>query len=1089
MPSPPASTLARETVLALAPDPAAARAGERLGGAGNWSGLGTAGEAVWGSCRGSGATPYRVVALTGAEFASTCTCPSRKFPCKHALGLLFLASGSPGLLTGGDEPPGWVSSWLDGRAARADAASARAAQRAAAREAAGESTSSARNQARREARVDAGVAELSQWLSDLARDGLGSAQTRPAAWWERTAARMVDAQAPGLAEAVRDMARIAARGGPDWPDRLTDRLGRLHLLCQGWSRRAELPATLVEVVRDRVGFTKAAADVLGGDRLAGAVDVLGERLFDTGKLRGRRQWLRLAESGQLAQLVSYGAGKQSPPPGLPVLTRVQAEVAAYPGRQPARLALAGTTGAPAPLVNLGTGDLGPGDLGTTAGTWREALSAHTATLSADPWADPVALVIRRITVLPPSAGAPRAAAGRAGARGESTPAGGAASQWLLRDSAGEALPMAAGTADSWGWWLLAVGGGGPLDLVVEWDGFDLIPLSAAPSSPLPGPGLRPPPGDTDSPARAGGGLPGADVGRTADAGRRAGSGSGAEAGAAAAQAAPRPVPGWSEVVDAAVVGVARARVPTLPGLARLVGEATGEGGPPAAADLLRTAALASGARRAGLLPADARGIPAPSPAPPDAAPVLPPQVCRIVETAISGPLFEARAQCLELMAAHGWRAPERLLGDLLALGAREVGIRVAVSRVLGERGRWLAGLHPDGRWVGGQVSAEEWPTASAAERRLLVQELRQRDPAAAAALLRGPADGPAFAPFDQASGAERVAFCEALRTGLGPWDADLLEHALDDRRADVRSAAVATAILLPGSGLARRAAARTEGLVGVTRHGLPGRRVHRLKIDTPAGLTDEMRRDGISAAQRHLSDAESRALLLTAEIARVDPAVWAERTGLTAEQFLAAEVTIAGVTGEPAARLRGALLRAVLRHRHPDWIRALLPRVELTEQARLIDCLPEPTRTEAVALAAGNQPGSNTTRPRFTAPVERAAALLAAIPGPWSPQLSQALVTTLTTLLTEHVAGPQAESYIRRLLVVAAWRADPEVGRQLTQLGPNPPAEAFAGELAELCAVLGARRELRAVLASPPDPHSRTEPTRPARLLVQEGSR
>ncbi|MEX5636907.1 SWIM zinc finger family protein [Parafrankia sp. FMc2] len=417
------STVTRETVLALAPDAAAARAGERLSGVSNWSGLGTSGDAAWGACRGSGATPYRVVVLCGAEAASTCSCPSRKFPCKHALGLLFLVSGNPGALTAGGDPPEWVSGWLGRRAARVDAASARATQRAAAGGTAGgsgasgtaRSASSVRALARREARVDAGVAELNRWLSDIARDGLGAAQTQPAAWWESLAARMVDAQAPGLAEVVREMARLAARGGADWPDRLADRLGCLHLLCQGWSRRAQLPPELVDVVRDRVGFSRTTADVLAGDRLAGPMDVLGERLFHAGKLQGRRQWLRSSPTGPLAPLVSFGVGRNPPPPGLPVLTRVQAEVAAYPGRRPARLALAGATGAPEPLTELAgpSPASGPesGTEGSASGpsTWREVLSAHATTLIADPWADPVAFVVRGITVLPAAAGDQRPA--------------------------------------------------------------------------------------------------------------------------------------------------------------------------------------------------------------------------------------------------------------------------------------------------------------------------------------------------------------------------------------------------------------------------------------------------------------------------------------------------------------------------------------------------------------------------------------------------------------------------------------------------------------------------------------------------------
>ncbi|MEV8106806.1 SWIM zinc finger family protein, partial [Streptomyces sp. NPDC088135] len=96
-----------EQVLTLAPDDASRRAGSRLGSAGPWSGGGCDGSgAVWGLCKGSGSTPYRtVVDTTGPAYA--CSCPSRKFPCKHALGLLLVwASGEAALSAG--EVPDWA---------------------------------------------------------------------------------------------------------------------------------------------------------------------------------------------------------------------------------------------------------------------------------------------------------------------------------------------------------------------------------------------------------------------------------------------------------------------------------------------------------------------------------------------------------------------------------------------------------------------------------------------------------------------------------------------------------------------------------------------------------------------------------------------------------------------------------------------------------------------------------------------------------------------------------------------------------------------------------------------------------------------
>nr|BFE81137.1 hypothetical protein GCM10020093_037380 [Planobispora longispora] len=72
---------------------------------------------MWGECKGSGSKPYRAcVDLSGPAYR--CSCPSRKFPCKHALGLLLLwsADGVPDA----DAPADWVAEWLDQRRVRAE---------------------------------------------------------------------------------------------------------------------------------------------------------------------------------------------------------------------------------------------------------------------------------------------------------------------------------------------------------------------------------------------------------------------------------------------------------------------------------------------------------------------------------------------------------------------------------------------------------------------------------------------------------------------------------------------------------------------------------------------------------------------------------------------------------------------------------------------------------------------------------------------------------------------------------------------------------------------------------------------------------
>src|SRR3954453_14177507 len=82
-----------DQVLLLAPDRAAATAALPLAAPASWSAAGCDDEAVWGSYIATSAEPYDVAIDLSDDLggpAYRCNCPSRKIPCKHALGLMLL---------------------------------------------------------------------------------------------------------------------------------------------------------------------------------------------------------------------------------------------------------------------------------------------------------------------------------------------------------------------------------------------------------------------------------------------------------------------------------------------------------------------------------------------------------------------------------------------------------------------------------------------------------------------------------------------------------------------------------------------------------------------------------------------------------------------------------------------------------------------------------------------------------------------------------------------------------------------------------------------------------------------------------------
>src|SRR5437762_14273620 len=119
--------LSLEQIADMAPDAAVGAAGKKLMASKNWSGLGHSDAALWGLCQGSAVYQVKVDL---SNLGYHCSCPSRKFPCKHTLGLLMLFAESPHAVQEAATPD-WVTEWLSRRQASAEKKAAKQAEAAA----------------------------------------------------------------------------------------------------------------------------------------------------------------------------------------------------------------------------------------------------------------------------------------------------------------------------------------------------------------------------------------------------------------------------------------------------------------------------------------------------------------------------------------------------------------------------------------------------------------------------------------------------------------------------------------------------------------------------------------------------------------------------------------------------------------------------------------------------------------------------------------------------------------------------------------------------------------------------------------------
>lgn len=417
-----------ERVASAAPDDSSMAAARKLARPGPWSETGSNEDLVWGKCQGSGKTPYQVSVDTTAP-AYRCTCPSRKFPCKHALALLLLWSRDE-LVEAGAGTGGFAREWASQRTERDAARERRQAAAPADPEA------QAKRTADRMAAMDAGIGDFSRWLVDLVRTGLAAARNQPYSWWDGTAARLVDNQLPGLADQVRAMgSEVHAR--TDWADYLLLRAGRWWAMGRAWARREELGPDEFADLKAVLGWPTPSADVAGSESLPGPWLVLGAHRSDDGRLQQQRTWLR-GPDGTVVVILDFAA--QGQPIALPQLAGalLDVSVARYPGTAPRRALFTG------PVSPQGSAEgLGPGC------RVAEALESEAATVSRSPWRQRHPVLLGGVRIL--------------------TTGGG-----LLQDSAGHSVPLAGADLDS----LLALTGGHPVDVFGELEEGRFRPLSA-----------------------------------------------------------------------------------------------------------------------------------------------------------------------------------------------------------------------------------------------------------------------------------------------------------------------------------------------------------------------------------------------------------------------------------------------------------------------------------------------------------------------------------------------------------------------------------------------------------------------------------
>lgn len=445
--------LTDDQVLALAPDSSSAKAGQELASPHKWQELGANEKLAWGLCQGSGKNPYQCCVDLG-QTAFKCSCPSRKFPCKHSLALLLLLSRQSAALNS-KEVPAWASTWMASRKERADkkALKTESEQRSGdeteqlnpGRESSGAAdqgkAKKAKTASARREKVEAGLEELELWLKDRIRQGLAGLESSSYQSWENAAARLTDAQAPGLARMLRQCAGIP-NTGDGWQERLLSKLGLLQLILEAYKRIETLPEALKADLRQIVGFNLNQEELLqSASPVKDTWQVVAQRVSLEERLKVQRSWLRSASQNKWALILNFAHGMQPLDISLSPGTSLEAELVYYPGTSALRALVKSKSQVTQPLSKF-----------NAFASIEEFLDDYANALALNPFIETYPVLLEGVCCR----------------RGKNN--------FVIADKNNSYLPLAKSRLS--GWQLMAVSAGCQIEFCAEWNGEHLLPLSA-----------------------------------------------------------------------------------------------------------------------------------------------------------------------------------------------------------------------------------------------------------------------------------------------------------------------------------------------------------------------------------------------------------------------------------------------------------------------------------------------------------------------------------------------------------------------------------------------------------------------------------
>ncbi len=294
-------------------------------------------------------------------------------------------------------------------------------------------------------RVAAGVAEMEAWLKDLLHRGLLTLPEKEVSFFEKIRARMVDAQATGLGNLIRDLRDLNYHSGTAWQNDAMAIIANIYLLLEGFKRISTMDSLSQNDLKLLLGWNVSQKEILENEENLAIKDkflLFYQHTEMVDDITVQKNWLYGMTTGKFA-LVLYFAFRNIPIQHSLQVTGVhELSLVDVPSQLPSRAFIKEQGN----LIEDMEFDA------EALADWAVLQNAYTAMLNIYPWADEIPFLVKNITPFFDE------------------------NAFYLKDERNALLALAT-NFDLAKWWnLMAISGGKPLTMFILWKNEKVTPL-------------------------------------------------------------------------------------------------------------------------------------------------------------------------------------------------------------------------------------------------------------------------------------------------------------------------------------------------------------------------------------------------------------------------------------------------------------------------------------------------------------------------------------------------------------------------------------------------------------------------------------